>query len=295
MLWFNWEFWQPTLSSSPSSPAQPPDYLICPAVLPATITKRTSCTEATVSPALPPEILDQRWTGIQSRSPSPAAAAAAALLRRMRRSSALRLKVEGKTRTRDRSGRASLKQRCRPTPRIRPPPPFCSRGPHLVPVLWSPPSTCGCCLRNTPATPSASSNCTRRKRRTQSVICLPRRAGHTLRRSSTSCHTPNNSISTHTRCFPSTPPSSQLRVKGHCLSAALLCCTGQRPTGGLSLRMQLRHIWARRFHSSAGAATTGCCLLLGTRTKTVRNSSAALRWRTQLLKRGNMPGCLCWV
>lgn len=110
---------------SPSRPAQALHCLICPAVLPATTTRRASCTEATVSPALRPETLDQRWTGSRRQSPSPAAVAA--LWRRMSQRSLtllLDMKMEEKAikkRMRERCWRASLRERRRLILRIRPP------------------------------------------------------------------------------------------------------------------------------------------------------------------------------
>lgn len=279
---------------SPSSPARGLDYPGCPAVLPATTTRRTSSTEATVSPALRPETLDPRWTV----SPSPAAVAA--LLRRMSRRSLLpllELKMEErrmKKRSRERCWRTLLRERCRPLLRMRPSRLLHhNRGPRPAQTLWFPPSACRCCLRNTLATLFISSDSRRRKQRNmvkkeeEPAICLHRWGGRIHRHSSTSCHTTtnnsNNNIYKHIRCFPSACPSFQFRVKGYPRpSTPLLCCTGQRDTVGLRLQVQLKHIWTHRFRISAGAVPTGVCLPLITRTNTATGSQSlsALRWWT---------------
>lgn len=64
LFWLVWKEQFVFFAPSPSSPAQGLDYLTCPAVLPATTTRRTSCTELMGSPAPQPEILGQRWTVI---------------------------------------------------------------------------------------------------------------------------------------------------------------------------------------------------------------------------------------
>lgn len=268
----------------PSSPAQSLDYLICPAVPPATTTRRASSTEAKVSPALRPETLNQRRTV----SPCPAAAAAALLRRRCHRGRLLLLglKVEGGTvekRWRARCWRAVPRGWCRPVLRIHPPPLLHHRGPCPTQKLWFPPSTCRWFLRNTPATHFTSSDSRRRRRRkmeekrAEPGLCLHRRGGSIHHHSSTSHPaTTSTNICTRSPCSPSTYPSFQVRVKGRPRpSTHLLCSPGQCSTAGLRLRLQLSHIW--RFHIRAGAVPAGPAPPLGSRTNTAADGTVERR------------------
>lgn len=155
------------LSLSVSSPDQGLDSSVCLAVLPATTRKSASCTVAMTSPALQLKTLDRRWTTSQKQSPPPAAAAVLGYWRLNQRTALLPQetnlvekmmgKKKQKTCWREWLMIADLLRLF--------PPPLVHTSP-LSPCcpavkLWSPPSTCRCCLRKTPAMPSASSNNTR--------------------------------------------------------------------------------------------------------------------------------------